>query len=79
MPSYIAHAEEYLFEEFVEESPSDNEEMQNELNEQYVSYDDEMAAFEDIQTSTAYGFSEYGDSYSDDDFFDEECYYTEDN
>jgi hypothetical protein len=79
MPSYIAHAEEYLFEEFVEESPSDNEEMQNELNEEYVSYDDEMAAFEDMQTSMAYGFSESEASYSDDDFFDEECYYTEDN
>ncbi|AGE49762.1 hypothetical protein PBCVCan184_256L [Paramecium bursaria Chlorella virus Can18-4] len=73
MPSYISHAEEYLFEEFVEESPSDNEEMQKELNEKYLTYDDEMEAFEDYQTSMAYGISE------DEDFFDEDdYYYTED-
>jgi hypothetical protein len=27
----------------------------------------------------AYGFSESEASYSDDDFFDDECYYTEDD
>ena len=73
MPSYISHAEEYLFEEVVEESPSDNEELQKELNEKYLSYDDEMEAFEDCQTSMAYGNSE------EEDFFDaDDYYYTED-
>ena len=71
MPSYIARAEEYLFDYELEDVPSDSDEQTAiELNEKYLSYDDEMDAFEDMQTELAYAGPEECDEYyyDDDDY-----------
>jgi hypothetical protein len=66
-PSYISHAEEYLFEEA--DYYSDTDVFDNELDptEKYMSYDDEMAAFEDDQFAEAYGLY---DDVDDDEYYE---------
>jgi hypothetical protein len=65
MPS-ISTPEEYLFEYELDDATSDaDEQMEIELNEKYLSYDDEMEAFEDMQTEMAFAEPEEYDEYED--------------
>jgi hypothetical protein len=71
MPSFIAHAEEYLFEYEIEDAASDTDEQTAiELSEKYLSYDEDMEAFEDRQNELAFSGPEECDEYyyDDDDY-----------
>lgn len=66
MPS-IMTAEEYLFEMDVDDDDimSDVDELDT-CWEPYMTYDEDMEAFEDEQFNRAYGFDEYEDEFVDD-------------